>query len=240
MNFINSIFASAIWSILAILSMVLLTSRSSHVFGWTRGELWLLAGMYNVVMGMFYFLFSKNMDELQVLVNSGKLDSLLLKPIDSQWMVSFWQVSWRALVRIIIGVVFLVYLFESRIVLLRWETLLPFFLFLILGVSILYAISFGFMTITIWITNLSNLRDLLSYIYGFTRYPPEMYRGGRDILFILLFPLTLVLVVPTRILIERVSVIEILSTLVCSFGLVYASRKFWQFALRFYMSASGN
>lgn len=238
-NFLNSIFAASCWSCLIILSMFLLTSRVSRVFGWSRGELLLLAGMYNVVIGLFYFLFSKNLDELQELVHLGELDSLLLKPVDSQWLVSFSQVSWRSLARLFIGVLFISFLFFSHAVSFRWISLVSFLPFIFLGISIMYGLSFGIMTLSVWFSNLHNLRDLLFYINTITRYPGEIYHGGRELLFIFLFPLTLAVIVPTRVLAGQYYWGDLCWSVV--FGVVFfvLSRKFWQFALRYYTSASG-
>src|SRR6266581_485244 len=80
-NFFNNALSSILWSSLTIATMVILTARTSTVFGWTRQELLLLTGIYNIVFGIIYAVFASNFEELSQLINKGELDSWLLKPI---------------------------------------------------------------------------------------------------------------------------------------------------------------
>jgi ABC-2 type transport system permease protein len=66
-----------------------------------------------------------------------------------------------------------------------------------------------------------------------------MYKGASIFLFFALFPLTLVVVTPIKVLLQKASVNDIVWLVVCAISLFIISRKFWQFALRSYTSASG-
>src|SRR6266702_5494352 len=109
-NFINSIFSTLIWSTLTMTTMFLITSHSSSVFGWSRNELLLLSAIYNVFIGLFNFFFKYNFKQFVNMVNLGQLDGFLVKPLDSQFLISFWQMNFTGMVRSVFGVFITLYL----------------------------------------------------------------------------------------------------------------------------------
>lgn len=238
-NFLSDVFVSLLWSSVTILSIVLLTSHSSSVFGWSRQELWLLTGIYNVTFGIFYGIFSINFNELVRLVNKGELDSWLLKPVDSQFSVSVWQIKYASIIRFVIGVCYVLYLLTLLQIKINLINIFGFFILMIFSILLIYAVSFSILTLTIWFTTLSNLVELLSDVNNTTKYPQEMYRGSRLFLFFIIFPLTLVITIPTKFLLNKYTFIDIASLVFVSMLVFFLSRKFWQFALRYYTSASG-
>src|SRR5436189_2395165 len=98
-NTVNGLVSSMVWSSFVIFSIVLLSSKTSHIFGWTRDELLVLAGTYNIVYGIFYLFFSRNFEEFSTNIHFGKLDALLTKPIDSQFLMTCWYVGYPNLFR---------------------------------------------------------------------------------------------------------------------------------------------
>ncbi len=238
-NFFNGIFASILWSSFGLLSTFLLTSRSPQVFGWTRNELLVLASVYNIFFGLFYLFFSRNFAELTRIIHFGQLDGYLLRPIDSQFSLTCWYQGLYQIARIIIGTIFLVYILSLMHIHITVLHVLSFVLFLIFGIIILYSVWFMVLTTTIWFTNLSNLVDFMYSVNLVTKYPQEMYKGFSQYLFIAIFPLTLAIVIPVKQLIEKIILGDIASLMITAILLFIVSRKFWQYALRFYTSASG-
>src|SRR2546429_474338 len=84
-SFINGTIANSLWSLFHVIAIILLTSKTSTVYGWTRNDLILLAASSHLLLGIFYFFCSRNLREFPETINRGKLDGLLLKPIDSQF-----------------------------------------------------------------------------------------------------------------------------------------------------------
>lgn len=105
-NFINSLISSIVWSIFHIMSIYLLTSRTSSVYGWNRSELIMLSGMYLTLSGLFHLLFSINFDRFSKAIDYGQIDIILLKPLDSQFMMSCWYINYASIFRVIAGSTF--------------------------------------------------------------------------------------------------------------------------------------
>lgn len=238
-NFFNSIISSVIWSFFNVTVIFLLTSRTPVVFGWTRSDLILLVAGANMMLGTFYFLFSINIREFSNVVNKGKLDSILLKPIDSQFSVSLWQSSYQSLARAIFGIIVASFVIFSTHITIPFVVLTIFPIFLFLGIVIQYSIWFAVTTVTIWFTTLSNLNDLLYNTNDLSRFPPEMFRAGKEFIYFLVFPFTLIVVVPVKLLLAKATNLDILLLSIFSLTFLFLSRKFFHFALRFYTSAGG-
>jgi ABC-2 type transport system permease protein len=118
-------------------------------------------------------------------------------------------------------------------------TIVEFIIMLFVSLAILYSFWFMVMTITLWHSNLENLANLLYDTNHITRFPPEMYKGASTLLLIILFPLTFIMVTPTKILLEKATLPDVLWPLFFALIMFWGSRKFWLFALRYYTSASG-
>lgn len=237
-DFVNSLIGNAAWSIFQITSTLLLTSRTPRVFGWTREEFLLLAAIYNVVLSVFYTHFSRNFNELPDNIHYGRLDSFLVKPIDSQFLLSCWHMGFGNILRFIIGIGFIGYLAMQINLDLTFWSILGFFALLAFSVLIVYSVWFIVMTITVWLSRLSNLVDVLYGINWVMRYPQEMFKGLGIYMFFIIFPLTFVVVSPAKVLLQKILLGDVLWPIVLSVGLFLVSRMFWKFALRYYTSAS--
>lgn len=237
-NFINSLISSLGWAIFSIVMVYLLTERAPVVYGWTRNDFFIFTGVYNVFVGIFHLLFSRNFGRFSEVIHFGYLDSLLIKPIDSQFLLSFWHIDYTSIFRIILGGVFTAYMLSLNNTPITFSL---FILFLFLGcisLILLYSIWYIMVTLMIWFTNLSNLTGLLYDITSLARYPQDIFQKAPTVLFVILFPLTLVITLPVNVLLHRGSMQHIVFFVFISFALFVISRIFWQFALRFYTSAS--
>ena len=238
-DFLSGLFASLMWGIFSVLIVFILTARSSSVFGWTRGELYVLTGVFNILIGgITRTFFSRNFDRFSHVIQTGELDGLLLKPLSTQFSLSFWYISFPNSVRIFVAVIYtLLALLLSHIQL----TFLSAFLFLILlpfGALLMYAFWYLVMTLIIWFPDLYNLTELLYTTDNITRYPPQVLWTMRLAVFFIFFPLTLSVSVPTKVLLHTATLTDIMLLISVSIGLLILSRFFWNFALRYYTSAS--
>lgn len=238
-NFVNSILSSMGWGIFSILSIILLTSRTSHIYDWSREEVLILAGAYSIFIGIFHMLFSRNFETIAYTIHLGRLDSMLVKPVDSQFLLSFLIINYTSAFRIILGLVFIVYMVVINNIQISFLNIVGFLLFMVIGLLLLYSLWFIVISLTIWYTRLTNLIDFLYTATGTARYPSEIFRELRNYLFFFLLPLTLVLNTPTKTLLGKVTLVDITELIIFSIVFFYLSRRFWKFALKFYTSASG-
>ena len=237
-NFYNSLLASLGWGFFSLYSVVLLTVQTKGAFGWSREEILLLNGVYGIIIGIFHTVFSRNFGRFSKVVHQGQLDSVLMKPIDSQYLLSFWEFSWVSISRVFMALGYVVIVSRSLAIQTK-----PVDVFLLLvvglcGILLLYSMWYMVITLTIWFTRLSNLVELMFNITGIARYPRSMFAQSAGFAFWFLFPLLLIINIPTKVYLRRIDLGEILLLISIAILFFLGSRVFWKFALRHYTSAS--
>ncbi|HEX7041805.1 MAG TPA: ABC-2 family transporter protein [Patescibacteria group bacterium] len=237
-NFYNAVIITTGWGIISIVSIFLLTAKTKSVYGWSRDELYLLTGLYSIVIGLFHMFFSSSLERFARTISLGNLDSYLLSPIDVQLFLSTKFFRPVSSLRLIIAIAFTMYIMHSMNIELSILNLTTFCLYILLGVILLYSIWFLTITLTIWNPNLSNLVEFLYNFSNLARYPPALLLYTKNLIVFLFIPLTLITSVPARLITGKVEPIETIGLVVFSFGLFILSRLFWKYALRHYTSAS--
>jgi len=237
-NFVTSAFTSLAWAIFSVISILLLTSRNPVIFGWRREELLILTGVYSVVVGLFHVIFTRNLEQISRIVHRGQLDGILLKPADTQFYISCSIVNYSSLPRVLIAMVFVMWLlWKQNIQLTIFDTVQ--FLFLgVIGILFLYAFWYCILTITIWQSHLFNLSDLLLHITDTAKYPSEMYNEFRYYITVFLLPLSLIITLPTKALLKRTNFPEAIVLVILAIATLIISRVIGKFVLRYYTSAS--
>jgi len=237
-NFINSLITTLSWGVFQIIFISVLTAKTTLVFGWHRQELIILAVSYVIVVAIFHTLFSRNFDYLSRIINKGELDYFLLKPIDSQFLISLTNFGWAQIFRCLMGIFFMVYFINKFSIHVTLLNVFGFLVLIIFGLALLYSLWLIISTLLIWYPNLDNLVDILYTINGFARYPGEMFREINSFLIFFILPYTFTIATPTKALLNKILAGDVFTLLATCFCLFFISRFFWRFALRFYTSAS--
>lgn len=238
-DLVSSSIAHTIWASFTIIQMLLLTSKTSYVFGWSRNELLILAAMYNIVYSFFYMFFSRGFNAFSTTIHFGRLDGILTKPIDSQFLLTSLYITYTHAIRLVVGLSFLLYMVIIMHLQITLSLILGFVFSIIFSVMIIYSYWMIVMTLTIWFPKLSNLTDLLYQVNQVSKFPQEIYRGASTYLLLTLFPLTIIIVTPVKLLLQKAFFGDVLVLVLFAWGMLLVSHFFWRYALRFYTSASG-
>jgi ABC-2 type transport system permease protein len=250
-NFLIDTISSISWMAMNLGFYVLIFQYTSVLgagTGWGKYEFFLFLATSLLVNSLVQALFMTNADEFSELIRTGSLDFALLKPIDTQFLVSLQRIEWSSLGNLVFGVVLLVY------ALLKVEyhpgaiqfVLYPFYL--LCGVAILYALMIALAATSVWLGRNQTLYDFWFYITNFSRYPREIYRGrvGDPLrwFFTFIIPVLVVISVPAQLLVRSIDPKTpedwLLPgfMLVATVGSVLASRWVFNRALLSYRSAS--
>jgi ABC-2 type transport system permease protein len=216
--------------------------------GWGKYEFFAFLSTTLLVNSIVQALFMTNADEFSELIRTGNLDFALLKPIDTQFLVSLQRVDWSSLSNFVFGCGLLAF---SLLKMAYHPTLLQallYPLYVLAGVAILYSLMISLAATSIWLGRNQTLYDFWFYITNFSRYPMEIYAGpvGKPLrqVFTFLIPVLVVVNVPARLLVRPLVLqnredwllpaFALLSTAVCLAG----SRWVFHRALESYRSAS--
>ena len=200
-NFIIQTVSSMAWMLMNLGFYLLIYQYTESIAGWQKYEFFVFIATTMLVNSLVQALFMPNVEEFSELIRTGGLDFALLKPIDTQFLVSLQRVNWSAFGNLGLGIVLLLYSvahFEAGTVTLAGALLYP--LYVILGVAILYSVMITLAATSIWLGRNQTLYDFWFYITNFSRYPMHIYDGpwGTPLrmLFTFVIPILLVINVP--------------------------------------------
>jgi ABC-2 type transport system permease protein len=147
--------------------------------------------------------FMPNAEEFSELIRTGNLDFALLKPVDTQFLISLQKVDWSALANLGLGLLLLGYAvprldgFTPSV-----AAVLLYPLYIVLGTLIMYSVMITLAATSVWLGRNQSLYDFWFYITNFARYPMEIYQGpiGGPLRWTLTFllPVLVVVNVPAR------------------------------------------
>ena len=75
--------------------------------GWEQSEFFLFLGTTWLINSLVQTFFMPNAQEFSELIRTGNLDFALVKPIDTQFLISFQRVEWASLSNFVLGLVLL-------------------------------------------------------------------------------------------------------------------------------------
>jgi ABC-2 type transport system permease protein len=220
-----------------------------NIAGWTQFEFFVFIATTIFVNSLVEAFFMDNAEELSELTRTGGLDFALLKPIDTQFLVSLRKVNWSGVTKLVLVAGLLAYSLP-RIEGLELTAIhvALYILYVVLGVLILYSVMIALAATSIWLGRNQSLYDFWFYITNFSRYPMEIYDGrfGTPLrhIFTFMIPILVVINVPAAIMAkpltagtpDRVALagFALVATIACLLG----SRWVFQRALLSYRSAS--
>jgi ABC-2 type transport system permease protein len=256
-NFLIECVTSVTWMAMNLGFYLIIFKYTRQIAGWDQYEFFAFLATTMIVNSLVQSFFMPNCEEVSELIRTGGLDFALLKPIDTQFLISLRKIEWAGLSNFAAGVVLLcVSLVQMTTrsdtpLLLGPVSLLLYAYFVLCGVVIMYSVMISLAETSIWLGQNRSLYDFWFYITNFSRYPMEIYDGpwGNPLrmIFTFVLPILLVVNVPARIiawpfgadaaqsaLTWYLSIFTLLATAL-SFS---ASRWLFQRALRGYRSAS--
>ncbi|MDA7950266.1 MAG: ABC-2 family transporter protein [Pirellulaceae bacterium] len=261
-NFWLELIAASSWVVMNLGFYILVYQHTEEIgqgSGWHFPEFLCFLATTTLITSVVQAFFMPNAQEFSELIRTGGLDFVLLKPIDTQFLVSFRKVSWSSLGNFVFALGLLGYSVwkmttaETDPLVLSPIICLLYPLFVLLGIVMMYSLMMILAATSIWLGRNQTLYDFWFYITNFSRYPKEIYSGAWGLplqyLFLFVVPILLVVNVPARMLaapfrhqenpglwyVEWYLPIFMVGAAVVSLSL---SRAIFQWALRSYRSSS--
>jgi ABC-2 type transport system permease protein len=238
-NFLMWIVVETLWFALQLSFIGVLYLHTDHIGTWTKWQVVMLIGGSHFIQQLFQAFFLINCTNLSELVRTGKLDFLLLLPVNSRFVISFRQVDLGAFVNAASAVGVMVYAARQLHLIPSLLQVLGFFVFCLAGIIIHYSLMFLLASISFWTVRAQGIVWGYYNMFQIARMPDEAFRGLFKAFFTFAIPMLLVSNVPVRLLVHTLSNIEPIvlllgMSLVC-FGI---SEWGWRASLRRYTSAS--
>jgi ABC-2 type transport system permease protein len=240
-NFILWMAVELLWFLGQIVFIEVLFQYVNTIGDWTKWEVVLLVGTHQLIGQIFQAFFYQNLANLPDLVRTGKLDFMLLLPMDSQFAASTKQFGIDSIINALVGIAIVIFALGKMHVVPTGAQIAMYIVAIGLGVAVHYSIMFFLVSISFWIVRAQGLVFGYYNLFNIARYPDSIFgKGLFRFIFSWIIPVIVVANIPARLL-GRVldPPLPLLAQLTGAALLaVTLSRVFWHFALRRYSSAS--
>jgi len=238
-NFLLWIVVELLWFALQLCFVGVIFRQTAIVGTWTQWEMVLLVGASNFIQQIYQAFFLVNCTNLSELIRTGKMDFLLLLPVNTRFIVSLRQVDLGAFINAVFAVCVMGYAAVQLQLHPTFLQLAGFAGLCLVGIMIHYSLMFMLAAVGFWTVRAQGIVWGYYNLFNIARMPDEAFHGAFKAMFTFALPVLLVSNVPTRLLADKlVSPVTWLSLL--ALGAVWAviSEWFWRLSVRRYTSAS--
>lgn len=236
-NITVRIFTDIIWyaAQLSVYEVLFLHTKSLN--GWELADTRVFMGILFVTDSLYMMCFSENLDRVGEKIRRGDLDLLLVKPVNSQWMLSFQKVSVAYLGNFAISISWLCFAISRLPDTLGWRILwlipsVP------IGLTIVYGIRFIIASTALFFTRADAVTYIWYQLYRLGTRPDTIYPMLLRYAVLSILPIAFLASVPAQIVLNRASPWMVALGLGLASGLIWISNRIWNFGLQKYSSAS--
>lgn len=238
-NFLLWILVEFLWFGLQLSFIGVIYLHTDHIATWTKWEVIMLVGASHVIQEIFQAFFLTNCTGLSELIRTGRLDFMLLLPVNVRFLVSLRQVDLGGFVNAASGLGVMVYAAYKM----HWTPtpleIAGFALLCLVGILIHYSLMFLLASVAFWTVRAQGIIWGYYSLFNLARMPDEAFQGFFRAFFTFAIPMLLVVNVPVRLLLHRLASpgqMFLLLGMGCVCFVI--SELFWRFSIRRYTSAS--
>lgn len=237
-NFALGLVEAAAQAALAVVTMLVVYRFADTLGGWTQAQVLLLVGVYRAVDGLINLQVAPNMQSIAGYIRRGDLDFLLLRPVSSQFLVSFRYLAPTEAVNVAIGLGIVVVAGKAAGV--RWSVggVAEALAFAACGLAVLYALWFCIVTLSFWLVDVGNLDRLFYGIFEAARYPVGFFRGAMRALLTFVVPIAFATTFPAQAVLGTADLRLLLYGAAAAASALALAHLLWRHAIRSYSSAS--
>jgi ABC-2 type transport system permease protein len=237
-DFLTWVLVDVGWSAMDLIFFSSLINFTQVIGDWNKGQSLIVLGVFRLmVIPVWGWMFS-SFKLLPRLISEGGLDMLLIKPIDSQFMVSTKDFSFSILPSLISGTVFLGMGFSYLHTFPTFFQIIMFLWLSIISVVLTYAFYFLTMTPVLFADRLDNIYHIFPTLFDSAKYPAQIYPIFWQRIFTTIVPMAIMLVVPAESLFAPLHLSSLLAFHLITIVFVILGRQIWLTGLRRYSSAS--
>ncbi len=244
-NFVITVLTRAFWFAAQLTLFLIIYSNVRSISGWRREEYFAFMATAMLINALVETFFMPNCANFSELIRTGNLDFALLKPIDTQFLISFEKMDLAMLNQVLLALSLLTYSLVRLKTQLSLVSVLMYLFCVLVGVAFFYSLMLALASTAVWFGRHQGLYDFWFYITVFARYPRSIYSGSPvgELLrfcFTYVFPILLVVTVPARVLLQKAlqpSWLTVFGAFAAGLGLLL-SRAIFYWSLQSYRSAS--
>ncbi len=184
-NFIIETISSFGWVMMNVGFYLLIFNYTSQIgaggpdsSAWDKHQFFVFIATSMFINSIVQMFFMTNADEFSELIRTGALDFALLKPIDTQFLVSLRKIEWSSMANFFVAAILMAYALPrvDGLELTAWRVA-AYLVYVVFGIAILYSLTIVLAAASVWLGRNSSIYDFWFYITTFSRYPMEIYHG---------------------------------------------------------------
>ncbi len=238
LNFIVKIGTDLIWYGTQVAIFEVLFHHTRSISGWTIESTRVFMAVLFLVDALWMMLFSESLERMSDKVRRGDLDLLLVKPISSQFMMSVQKMSPAYVANVFLILGWLIWALNQLPDFSAWSRLPLLIITIPCALIITYALRFFFSATALIFTRAENITYVWHQVYRLATRPDTIYPPWLRYTVLTFLPLGFVGSVPARLILETPDTVLLSACVFVAVVCLYASHRYWNFALRFYSSAS--
>ena len=238
-SFLMWIVVEALWFVLQLSFIGVLYLHTESIGSWTKWQVVALVGTSHLIQQLFTALFLTNLTALSEHIRTGKLDFMLLLPVNTRFLVSFRQVDLGGFISAAGALGVIGYALHRLSHTPGVAQVAGFFLLVLVGILIHYSLMLMLSASSFWTVRAQGIVWGYYNLFNIARLPDEAFRGPFKAVFTFVLPMLLVSNVPVKLLVDKLgSPFEILLLVALAAIIFAASELLWRTALKRYTSAS--
>jgi viologen exporter family transport system permease protein len=238
-NFLLWLVVELLWFALQLSFNSVIYLHTESIGTWTKWQVVMLIGASHFIQQLFQTFLLVNCSQLPDLVHSGKLDGMLLLPVNTRFLVSLRQVDLGGVISAASGLAVMVYAGLQLHFVPAPAQVLAFGFLCLVAILVHYSLMFLMATTSFWTLRVQGLMMAYYNLFSIARIPDAAFRGAGRVTFTLALPVLVVSNVPVKALLGTLSSpMQIGLMLALAAVCFLLSNLAWAAALRRYSSAS--
>jgi ABC-2 type transport system permease protein len=238
-NFLLWIVVELLWFGLQLCFIGVIYLHTDHIATWTQWQVVMLVGASQFIQQLFQAIFLSNCVQFSELVRTGRLDFMLLLPMNTRFLVSLRVVDLGGFVNGASALVVMGYAARQLHLSPSAGQMLGFLLLCVAGIFIHYSLMFLLSSVAFWTVRAQGIIWGYYSFFNIARLPDAAFRGFFKAFFTFAIPMLLVANVPAKLLLNKLqSPASMLLLVGMGCACFFVSELFWRFSLRHYTSAS--
>ncbi|MGE5632547.1 MAG: ABC transporter permease [Caulobacteraceae bacterium] len=239
MNLIISFLTIFVAYLSTTLTYNVLFYNIDQIGSWSYNDVLFLVGTAAIVDGFFMSFLFFGLAEIPDMIREGTLDFMVLKPVNSMFILSLNKFDLGTFLSVIIGIVtniIGIYRMGSTI---QPGQVIVYFLLVFNGVAILYSLFFIVKCMSFYFVKVSGLDSLMWGLYEFGRRTPEsIYKNFLRFSLIYICPVLVIVNFPAGFYLYKFGAKEVFVSCLITSIFLYIAVSFWKYSLKKYTSAS--
>jgi ABC-2 type transport system permease protein len=237
-DFINGLIMSLLSSSIGVITLYMIFTTTNGYPGWSLQQIFLFQGVLLFWNGIKDMLFGDVRDNINSMIRKGDFDRLLLKPYPPIGLILTGGANYMSIGTIFAGLLIMILSIIKLGIDISFKGLFYFVLFTLSAVILYMTCLVIYCVVTIMIVYMGRIAEIMNKLLSFGEYPMEIYSAGAKWLFCYVFPLSIMIYLPTQSLLGRLDLKSFISIPACLI-LFIVSILLWNRCLKKYTSTGG-